>query len=174
MPGKLEYNKIYFRALEPDDIDWLYECENNTDVWEVSNSRLPFSKHILKKYIENAQTEIYTHGQIRFVVCNKSNERIGIADVFDFDIFNKRAGIGIMISSEYRNKNYGSDSIELLKIYCKKNLLLHQIYCNISENNTKSISLFEKSGFIKTGIKKDWQKTINSYQDEMIYQYLFD
>lgn len=53
------------RALEPEDIDFLYNIENQEDLWEVSQTHLPFSKYILKKYIENANQDIYETKQFR-------------------------------------------------------------------------------------------------------------
>ena len=43
----LKGKKIFLRALEPEDIDYLFSTENNEDFWEISNTSRPFSKHIL-------------------------------------------------------------------------------------------------------------------------------
>ena len=43
---KLEYGKIRFRALEPEDIDILFEWENDAEIWEISNTFEPYSKYI--------------------------------------------------------------------------------------------------------------------------------
>ncbi|MDG1269156.1 MAG: GNAT family protein [Ulvibacter sp.] len=49
---------------------------------------------------------------------------------------------------------------------------VHQIFANISEQNKESISLFEKAGFLKTGVKKDWIYYQGTYQDQFLYQYI--
>ena len=46
---------IKLRALEPEDIDFLYQLENEEALWEVSDNQLPFAKHLLQDYIRNAQ-----------------------------------------------------------------------------------------------------------------------
>ena len=43
--------KVKLRALEPEDLDFLFEVENNTNFWEVSSTQVPFSRYMLKKYL---------------------------------------------------------------------------------------------------------------------------
>ena len=47
-------NQYTLRALEPDDLDLLYDIENDKSLWKYSNTSSPFSKHNLKKFIENS------------------------------------------------------------------------------------------------------------------------
>jgi len=54
--------------------------------------------------------------------------------------------------------------------YCFDTLQLHQIYCNILANNCESMDLFKKTGFVQSGIKKDWIKTSEGYLDEFLFQ----
>ena len=42
---------IRLRALEPEDLDWLYRIENDEHVWKWGNSNVPYSRYALKKYI---------------------------------------------------------------------------------------------------------------------------
>ncbi|HEX2976459.1 MAG TPA: GNAT family N-acetyltransferase, partial [Bacteroidales bacterium] len=95
---------------------------------------------------------------------------IGTIDLFDFDAFHKRAGIGILIDADYRKKGYASMALKCLIGYCFKTLGLHQLYCNILENNCESIELFGKQGFTRIGIKKDWIKSAEGYINEHMFQ----
>jgi diamine N-acetyltransferase len=45
MNQKLTHGNVRLRALEPDDIDLLYDWENNMEIWHVSNTLEPFSKY---------------------------------------------------------------------------------------------------------------------------------
>lgn len=45
---------VALRALEPEDIDFLYQLENDPSLWEVSETQSPFSRKVLTAYIENA------------------------------------------------------------------------------------------------------------------------
>jgi diamine N-acetyltransferase len=166
---------IYLRALEPEDLDFVYEIENDTSLWELSDTQTPYSRFLIKQYLENAQQDIFEAKQLRLAICKTNKETIGLIDVFDFDIKNKRAGIGILIQNEAkRNKGYGKEALELLTNYCFKTLLLHQVYANIGEDNLASLNLFEGNGFIKIGLKKDWSFDGHLYSNEYILQRIND
>jgi len=105
------------------------------------------------------------------VISSYENETIGIIDIFDFDAKNKRAGIGILIKEdENRNKGFGKEALELLTDYCFIQLDLHQLYCNVSEENSASLKLFTNKGFKKIGLKKDWNFQNGKYKNEYLLQ----
>lgn len=168
------YKEIKLRAVEPEDLELLYEWENNNQYWIISNTVSPFSKFTLKRYIENSHKNIYETGQLRLMIDHIKNKKtIGTIDLFDFDPFHKRAGLGILIADEnFRRKGYASMALKCLIDYCFKTLLLHQMYCNILANNCESIDLFKKLGFKEIGIKTDWIKTDSGYLDEHMFQLL--
>lgn len=170
----MKYKNIKLRALEPEDLELLYEWENDDNYWSISSTVSPFSRFTLKRYIENSHKNIFETGQQRFMIDHIEDKiSIGTIDVFDFDPFHKRAGIGILIANKsYRRKGYASMSLICLINYCFKTLQLHQLYCNILANSTESINLFRKHGFVEVGIKKDWVLAENGYVDEYMLQLL--
>lgn len=168
----MEYKKIKLRALEPEDLELLYKWENNESQWLISNTIAPFSRYTLRRYLENSHRSIYETGQMRFMIDHiDDNLTIGTIDIFDFDPYHKRAGLGILIANEeYRRQGYASMSLKCLIDYCFKTLQLHQLYCNILANNCESMDLFKKQGFVQSGIKRDWIKTSDGYLDEYMFQ----
>ncbi|EDP69908.1 putative acetyltransferase [Flavobacteriales bacterium ALC-1] len=171
----LKGEHICLRALEPEDLDFVYEIENDTSLWQLSDTQTPYSRFLIKQYLENAQQDIFEAKQLRLAICNQENHTIGLIDVFDFDIKNKRAGIGILIQDEdNRNKGYGKEALALLTAYCFGTLHLHQVYANISENNSASLKLFENNGFKIIGLKKDWSFDGDQFSNEYILQRIND
>ena len=166
------YENIRLRALEPEDLELLYEWENNDAYWPISNTVTPFSRFTLKRYLENSHKNIYETGQLRLMIDHIEDKvTIGTIDIFDFDPFHKRAGVGILIANEsYRRKGLASMSLNCLVEYCFKTLQLHQLYCNILANNSESMELFKKQGFVRAGIKKDWVHSADGYMDEHMFQ----
>lgn len=172
-------NTISLRAIEPYDLETLYKWENDRDIWRVSNTIVPFSKHILQKYIENSHLDIYEVKQLRLMIdyTERDNEilTVGAVDLFDFDPFHLRAGIGILIGeSEHRNKGFAKLALAEIIKYSFEVLQLHQLYANITEDNKASLHVFEKSGFLLCGIKRDWIKIPDGYINEATYQLLND
>ncbi|MDD2277673.1 MAG: GNAT family protein [Bacteroidales bacterium] len=174
----LENSQIKLRAPEPTDVDLLYSWENNMEIWKVSNTITPFSKHILKKYLETAHLDIWETKQLRLIIEAKTQSSlmlapVGLVDLFDFDPFHLRAGVGILIANKKnRQKGYAKEAISLLTQYAFKTLQLHQLYCNIAANNTISLQLFKNAGFEIIGVKKEWQKCGNIWIDEVMLQLL--
>ncbi len=167
----LENDNLILNAIEPQDIDFLCHIENDTENWKVSNNIAPFSKYLLMKYIENAALDIYTSKELRLIIRDKNlNTKIGIVDIFDFDFFHKRAGIGIIIDKKYRQKQYGEQTVQIIIDYCFNYLQLHSLFCNIAEDNLPSITLFKKLGFIVNGQKKDWTYYNKNYITELFLQ----
>lgn len=161
---------IFLRAIEPSDIDLLYEWENNTDVWQISDTLEPFSRFKLEQYV-NSTHDIHTHRQVRFVICMNDNTPIGCIDLFDYTPVHARIGCGILIADESnRNKGFAGEALRLIKFYCFDILDCKVIYCNILESNMASIHLFEKVGFEKVGLKKDWIKISGKFYNELLYQ----
>lgn len=163
---------IILRALEPEDLEFVYAIENDESMWEVSNTQTPYSKFLIRQYLENAHQDIFEAKQLRLAICKKeSADAIGLIDLFDFDPKNKRAGVGIIVQKEEdRQRGYGKQALGLVISFAFEQLQLHQLYANISSENKASEALFTTFGFEKIGVKKDWNFTNNSFKDEGLYQ----
>nr|WP_169934225.1 GNAT family N-acetyltransferase [Nonlabens sp. Ci31] len=159
------------RAVDPEDLDFIYQLENNPDLWEFGHTITPFSKFTIREYLENAHRDIYEVKQLRLAICTRQNEIKGVVDLYDFDPYHKRAGVGIVISQESdRSQGLATSGLELIIDYAFKHLRLHQLYASISEDNMASRKLFERVRFRESGIKKDWIATEKSYKNEHLYQ----
>ena len=167
---QLQNDDVTLRALEPEDIDLLFELENDIDLWKYSNRSQPYSKHLLKNYITNAHKHILEFRQIKFTITIANNHPIGFVDLFDYEPLHRRAGIGLVVQKENRERGYGTASLQLIDSYAKKHLQLHQLYANIAVENKASITLFKSEGYVYVGKKKDWNFYDDRFHDESIYQ----
>jgi diamine N-acetyltransferase len=167
----LKGEHIILRALEPEDLDFLYQIENNESFWEISHTQTPFSKYILRQYLENAHLDIYESKQLRFLIEEKSTKKqVGMIDLFDFNPQHKRAGIGILIHPDFERKGFASETLSILINYSFSHLQLHQLYANITSSNSKSLALFKKHKFEEVGVKKDWILSEGKFKDEVLFQ----
>lgn len=168
--------QVSLRALEPEDLELLYDWENRKTLWQVSNTIAPFSKFVLSKYIESAHLDIFQTRQLRLMidllgVSNKVVKTIGAIDLFDYEPMHNRAGVGIVIGDDSeKGKGFAGMALEALINYAFEVLQLKQLYCNIGVENVVSMQLFKKYGFQEIGIKKSWNKTANGYTDELLLQ----
>ncbi|MGC9470578.1 MAG: GNAT family N-acetyltransferase [Bacteroidales bacterium] len=168
----LENKRIRLRAMEPEDLEVLYLWENDPRHWKVSQTLIPFSKFTLKQFIKQSTNDLYTTRQFRLMIIRKNdNHPLGAIDLFDFDPYHKRGGVGILIHNEnHRNKGYASEALQLFKEYCFGHLKLHQLYCHIATDNQASLRLFTGNGFTVIGEKKEWLFNGNGFSGEWMLQ----
>ena len=167
----LKGQNIYLRALEPEDLEFIHTIENDESIWEISNTQTPYSKFLIKQYLDHAHKDIFEVKQLRLVISSFNDEALGMIDLFDFDFKNRRAGVGILVKEpEDRMKGYGKEALKLLIDYSFKHLDLHQLYCNISEGNDASIKLFSNQGFKNIGLKKEWNYVNGTFKNEYLFQ----
>ena len=166
----LKGKNIFLRALDLDDINYLFSIENNEKYWSISDSQIPFSKYLLNRYLKNSDMDIYEAKQLRLVITDFKMNTIGLIDLFDIDFKNNRAGVAIIINEKMRSKGFAKEALELLIKYSKTHLSLHQLYCNILEDNTHSVNLFKSVQFKEVGLKQDWIKSDGKYKNELLFQ----
>jgi len=168
----LSGNNVFLRALEPEDLDFVFAIENDESIWNVSNTQTPYSRFLIRQYLENAQQDIYEAKQLRLAIARQgSGKTIGLIDLFDYDPRNQRAGVGIVIKDQTdRDSGMGGEALELLIRYSFTHLGLHQLYANIAPDNVKSVALFTKFGFVLSGIKIGWNREGSKFKDEAFYQ----
>ena len=169
---RLQNKLISLRALEPRDIDLLFDLENDVELWKYSNRTQPYSRDLLQNYIENSHKDIFEIRQIKFTISTIEDIAVGFIDLFDFEPLHHRAGVGLVVRKLDHRKGYGGAALDLIGNYARKHLQLHQLYAHIAVENKISIQLFEHKGYCFVGKKKDWNFYEGEYHDESIYQKL--
>jgi diamine N-acetyltransferase len=136
---------------------------------------MPFSKDVLRRFIESQQYDIFQTRQARLVISLKPDLRaVGTVDIYDFDPYHLRAGVGILISEgESRGKGYASEAIDLVVGYAHRTLCLKQLYCSVSTDNLASLELFRRKGFIESGTRHHWRRIGTEWKDEYFLQLIF-
>ena len=161
---------ITLRCAEPEDAEQIYRWENDRDIWRVSGTHTPYSLFQIEQFLLD-NNDIMAQKQLRLMIdLTESGQIIGCIDIYDYDAFNSRAGLGILIDKAYRQQGYAKAALALCVEYLFKDLLLHQVYCSIDESNIESQQLFVGQGFELCGRRKDWLKTAEGYLAVLEYQ----
>ncbi len=167
----LTNEQIYLRAPEPEDLGVMYAMENDPASWDVSSFTVPYSRYILRQYIEASQCDLFADKQLRLMLVRRAdNEVLGTIDLTDFVPMNGRAAVGIAVKSNFRREGYAGQGLELLIMYAFDFLHLKQLYAYISVNNEASRRLFSSCGFIQSGTLKDWVRKRDGYEDVFFMQ----
>ena len=164
---------VTLRALEPDDLEFLYALENDPDVWGVSDTLAPVSRHVLREYLRHAAADFYVVRQLRLVITTEiGSPAVGVVDLFDYDPLHQRAGVGITILASERRHGYARQALDLLREYAREVLHLHQLYATVGGSNKASMKLFRAAGFRRVGTRHAWLRTAAGWQDAVEWQLL--
>lgn len=164
------------RALEPEDLDFLYSIENDMSMWWLSSQTAPLSAYHLRDYVANNAGDIYKDEQVRYVIevdnapSGAGLTAVGLIDLFNFSPHHRRAEVGIVIKREYRNRGYAMEAIGKIADYARDILCLHQIYAIVPLSNEPSLRMLRSQGFSDGLCLKDWLFVGGSHTDAVIMQ----
>jgi diamine N-acetyltransferase len=145
------------RALEPDDLEFLFALENDPDLWAVSDVLpAPIARHTLREYLRHSAVSLAEAGQMRLIIKGETGQAVGTLDLYDYSALHQRAGVGITVLKSERRRGYAQAALAQLLLYAREALMLHQLYCTIAEDNAPSIKLFKKAGFRRVGLRQEW------------------
>ena len=156
--------------MEPEDLDVLYQIENDASIWHVGTNNVPYSRYALHDYIAHASGDIYTDKEMRLMIENEQGETVGIIDLVNFSPQHQRAEIGIVVKDKYRNLGYANAAIRKIMTYAHDIVHLHQLYSIVETTNVISINLFESLGFSHGLHLKEWTFNGNTYVDAIVMQ----
>lgn len=165
------YPKVRFRAMEPEDVDLLFDVENERPAWVVGVSNVPYSRYTLQEFVALSTNDIYSDKQVRLMADNELGETVGIADLVNFSPTHMRAEVGILISKPFRRRGYGVSVLCELVSYAFEILHLHQLYACVDAQNEASVRTFEKAQFLKNSVLKDWLYDGKGYRDAFLMQF---
>ena len=134
--------RIYLRAVEPEDMDIMYEMENDPSMWDISNLR------------------------------KSDQCILGTIDITDFVPLHSRGEVGIAVHKDYRQRGYATDALKLLCEYAFDFLSLSQLYAHVMTDNEVCVKLFTSCGFVQCGLLKNWLQVEGCYKDALLLQCL--
>lgn len=163
------------RAPEPEDLDIMFSVENDSLLWECSSENTgPYSRYQMKQYIAGNTNDIFTDRQLRMMIVLADGRIAGIIDVFDFDVRNNKAEIGIVVLPEFRGMGIGTSAISRMERHCFEFLGINQLYSYVRADNTAARFVFASCGFTETAVLKSWVKRGNTYFDVCLFQKIAD
>lgn len=165
--------RIYLRAAEPEDLEMMYEMENDPSMWDISNFTVPYSRYVLRQYIENSQCDIFADKQLRLMIVDRAEHTLlGTIDITDFAALHRRGEVGIAIRKEYRGRGYAADALQLLCEYAFEFLSLAQLYAHVAVDNEACLQLFLSAGFVRCGVLRNWLYVGGCPKDALLLQRL--
>ena len=150
------------------DLNNLLSWENDLINSEFTDFPTFHSKGQWVEFLSSSH-DLFLNNQLRYMI-KTEGEVVGCIDIFDYDLVNSRAGVGIFIDSKWRRKGLAFKAIEQLKFKASSDFLLNQLYATIYNSNQNSLKLFKSSGFVITGTKKQWVRRQEQFEDVHFFQ----
>lgn len=157
------------RALEIDDLPYLYQWENDARAWADGSTHNPLSQKLLREYIESSSGDLFRDGQLR-LIAEEEGATIGCVDLFDLDPRSRRAAIGMYLAPAYRGSGLAADMVAKLEEYAFGFLHLHTLYAIIRRSNTACMVIYQHAGYRESGVLKDWIQGEQGYEEAVLLQ----
>lgn len=164
--------EVILRAPEPADCDVIFALEEDPRLWACGTTLAPTSRQMVKMYLEDYRADFTGDGELRLMVATPEGVPVGIVDLFDHDKLNHRAGIGIAILPHLQGTGLGRAALDALCTYAKLRCRLHTVWAHTAVDNVAAVALFERCGFRRVGLLKDWLFTPDGFKDVLFWQKL--
>ena len=147
----LRGDQVYLRALEPEDLDFIYEVENQPDHWAMTDFTVPYSRFSIRQYLRDNRNDLFADKHLH-----------------------AHAEVGILVRQEYRGMGYAGEALGLLCDYAFGFLALHQLVAYVLVDNHDSRELFCANEFVSRGTLREWWRMDGEFKDVVVYQRLRD
>ena len=172
-PSYFVSERVRLRAMEPEDLEIMYAMENDPRTWDVTNFNVPYSKFVLRQYIENSQCDMFADRQLRMMIERREDAAVvGTIDITDFAPLHSRGEVGIAVRKEYQGNGYAKEALKLLCDYAFGFLFLRQLTAHVATDNEVSVQLFKSCGFSECGLLKEWWCVGGKFKDVVLLQRL--
>lgn len=167
----LKGKHVCLRAVEPEDLDFIYEVENDPAHWEATDFSVPYSRYMLRQYLQSTQCDIYADKQLRLLMVEAdSGKPVGMADLTDYSPLHGRAEVGILVQKPWQGRGYAREALEMVCRYAFGFLHLHQLGAKVVADNEPSLRLFRACGFQTCGVLKEWWHVDGQFKDVVMMQ----
>ncbi len=143
-------DRIILRSITKEDatpryVSWLNDPEvNKHSDYRKRDHTIEDIKAYIDKIQNNPNAELFS------IRLKENNEHIGNIKLEPIDRFHERAIIGLMIGEKAQwGKGYATEAVRCLEDYAFGKIKLNKLTAGVYEQNTGSLRLFEKLGYVR-------------------------
>lgn len=139
----LKSERLLFRSVNKDDIEWLRETRNKYrgnffDSHEITKEQ---QKAWYTKYRESGVDQM-------FIVSLKSGEQIGTIALYDIDVSNRTAKLGrVLLLEEFRRHGYAEEMVKTIIKLAFETMRLYKLKVEVHLDNIDAIAIYARAGF---------------------------
>jgi RimJ/RimL family protein N-acetyltransferase len=146
---------VNLRAVEPSDYVLLCRWLNQSDVMMYWGR--PGNTVSLDEVVRSEQAQAARGNSQKYIVETREGHPIGQIDYYDLDWQARSTWVSILIAdTAFWGGGYGTDAMRTLLNYLFRQLGLHRVTLTAHESNGRAIRSYEKNGFVREGLLRDW------------------
>ncbi|MGI8826135.1 MAG: GNAT family N-acetyltransferase [Chloroflexota bacterium] len=146
---------VNLRAVEQDDYENLHRWVNGSEGMLYWGR--PGNTESMWDVAERERREASRGNSRKYIIETNDGVPIGQIDYYDLDWPSRSAWTSILIGeSGYWGGGYGTDAMRTLLRYLFLQLDLHRVALNVHETNERAQRSYEKNGFVREGVLRDW------------------
>jgi RimJ/RimL family protein N-acetyltransferase len=147
----LRGERVVLRAIEREDLPWLWEHHNDYEVDSLVADGPP-EPQSLARLEADFEKDIAEGGRdgTRFAI-DAAGMLIGRCELFDFDETSRNCKLGISISKEYWGQGFGREAVQLLVDYAFTARNLVKVHLDVLADNERAIRSYASCGFVEEG-----------------------
>ena len=162
----IAHGTVYLRPAERSDlplfVSWLNDWGTSRTLGLVAPMSLPMEEEWFERAVKGQGKDGY-----HFTACLLADDRpIGTVGLFDLDLRNGSAGLGISIGrAEDRGKGHGTDMLRALLGFGFGQLRLERIWLDVYDFNPGARHVYERVGFVFEGTRRHAIFREGAYRD---------
>lgn len=139
-------NEIYFLIPTYKDIDFLVSLYNDDGIKEMSlnTDNIEIGKNEVMKTIN-----YFNKNKLDYYVIFLDSKKIGVVMIYDVNLVENYASIGIALLKDFRGKGYGKEVVKLISLQIKDKYNILNLRGEVYSNNNYSLKFVQKLGFVK-------------------------
>lgn len=162
---------VLLRALEPSDIEQILTWENNPDHWKFGPRYAPFSRDMMRQYLEAAKRDFWEVGQMRWMIEDAKATPLGLIDIYDAQPIHQHASVGLLVDPEMRGRGIGTAALKALEQWAVQHALIRSLRAEMLSVNHAARSTFAAAGYREVGSLKGWYHLADGWHDVVIMQW---
>ena len=162
----IEGSIVNLRAPEMSDLERNHRWVNDREVTRFLVLRYPMSLAAEEEWMRGRAGKMMSYDDPFFAIETKEGRHIGNTNLFNVQVENASAELGIMIGEkDCWSKGYGADALRTLLTFGFDEMNLHRISLNVYAFNERGIACYHKVGFVDEGRMRERIYTEGAYHD---------
>lgn len=165
----LETQRLVLRNLTRDDVQDVFEIRSNRQTMQFIPRPVAETPDDAVALIDVILGFTSQNERINWAMTEKgSNKLIGIIGYVHINNDSNRAEVGYVINSDYERRGYMFEALNAVLDYGFDVMKTHAVEAVIRTENTPSVQLVEKAGFVREAMFRDYIN-FNGYHNAYVY-----